>query len=240
VKLKVKGKHVILSFVLLVTGFILALSYELTNERQAELTPGYERQWRHEDELRNQISNLQERNQELQEELREYQTEVRLLEDEIASESAEQELRTTNLIEDLDRLRKVVGNVPVKGPGLEVSLEDASYVPEGSNPNDYIVHEIHVQKVVHELFVAGAEAIAINGHRISHKSYIQCAGPVIIIDGNTSYAPFVVTAIGDGEKFEQAISLVGGVKDQLLNDGISIRIQQQGLIELDPYLTEGG
>ncbi|WP_100373288.1 DUF881 domain-containing protein [Bacillus sp. FJAT-45037] len=238
--MKLKGKQAILSFVLLVTGFILALSYELTNERQAELTPGYEKQWRHEDELRQQVANIQERNQILQDELRNYQSEVRQLEEELAEKNVEQEIRTTNLIEDLDRLRKVVGNVPVKGPGLEVSLEDASYVPEGANPNDYIVHEIHVQRVVHELFVAGAEAVAINGHRLSPQSYIQCAGPVIIVDGNTSYAPFVVTAIGDGEKFEQAISLVGGVKDQLLNDEISVRIQQQQLIELDPYLSGGG
>ncbi|WP_370621845.1 hypothetical protein [Bacillus sp. JCM 19034] len=52
--MKVKGKHLILSFVLIVTGFILALNYEMANE-QISINPGYERQWEREDELRNQL-----------------------------------------------------------------------------------------------------------------------------------------------------------------------------------------
>ncbi|WP_088105006.1 DUF881 domain-containing protein [Halalkalibacter urbisdiaboli] len=238
--MKVKGKHAILSFVLLVTGFILALSYEITNERQAELNPGYEREWKHEDQLRNQIIMEQTVNLRLQEDLRAYQAEVRALEEDLATHDEEKEVLATNLLEDVERLRKLVGSVKVKGPGIEVSLEDSSYVPEGANVNDYIVHEAHVQLVVHELFVSGAEAIAINGYRLSHQSYIQCAGPVIMIDGNASSAPFVITAIGDADKLDSSLGLIGGVKDQLLNDEITVRIQKKDVIELNPYLSERG
>lgn len=237
---KVKGKHIILSFVLLVTGFILALSYELTNESRATLMPGFERQWEYEDELRNQMILEQSANRELQDDLRLYQAQVRELENSLASIDAEQEVKTQNLLEDLERLRKIVGQVQVKGPGIEVSLEDASYLPDGANPNNYIVHEFHIQSVVHELFVAGAEAIAINGYRLTYQSYIQCVGPVISVDGNTSTAPFVITAIGDSDHLEAALSLYGGVKDQLLNDEISVRIQKKESISLDPHLAETG
>ncbi|WP_100404560.1 DUF881 domain-containing protein [Bacillus solitudinis] len=238
--MKVRGKHAILSFVLLVTGFILAVSYELTNERQAELNPGYEREWRHEDQLRSQIIMEQTANLKLQEDLRTYQAEIRALEEDLSMQDEEQEVLTANLLEDLERLRKLVGNVEVKGPGIEISLEDASYVPEGANVNDYIVHEVHIQEVVHELYVSGAEAIAVNGYRLSHQSYIQCAGPVIMVDGNVSQAPFVITAIGDSEKLEASLGIIGGVKDKLLNDEISVRVQRKDVIKLDPYLTERG
>ncbi|MGO4887870.1 DUF881 domain-containing protein [Anaerobacillus sp. MEB173] len=233
--MKVKGNHVILSFVLIVTGFIIALSYQFANESQNNNTIT-ERQWKKEDELRNQVLNQQALNRNLQEELRAIQTQVRELEEEIA----EHETTYFNLVEDLEKLRMISGQVKVSGPGLEVTLTDYSYVPHDENPNNYIVHEQHIQKVVHELLVTGAEAIAINGHRINHQSYIQCIGPVIRIDGNTSFAPFVISAIGDSDKLEAALNLVGGIKDQLVNDQIEVRIEKKEGIILDPYLTERG
>jgi uncharacterized protein YlxW (UPF0749 family) len=236
----VKGKHIILSFVLLVTGFILALSYEITSERSSPLLPGMERQWELEDELRNQVIMEQTTNRELQEDLRLFQAQVRDLESNLASIDEEQEVKAQNLLEDIERLRKIVGQVEVEGPGIEIALEDADYMPDGANPNNYIVHEFHIQRVVHELFVAGAEAVAINGYRLSHQSYIQCTGPVIRVDGNTSSAPFVITGIGDPDHLESALTLPGGVQYQLLNDEITVRIQKKNMISLDPYLSEKG
>jgi len=236
---KVKGKHVILSLVLLVTGFMIAFSFQFTREHrdESELT---QRQWRQEDELRNKIIVQQVVNQNLQEELKGLQTQLKAIEADIAELESEKEVRLKNLIEDIERLRKVVGTVMVKGPGVEVSLSDYSYVPDGANPNDYIVHDRHVQKVVDELLVAGAEAVAINGYRISHTSYIQCIGPVINIDGNTSYAPFTISAIGEAEKLVESLNMYGGVKDQLVSDQIEVKIQQKSEIILNPFLSESG
>lgn len=220
---------------MLVTGFIIAFSYQYTNE-SSNGNAITNHQWKQEDDLRNQVLNQQVLNRNLQEELRAIQTQVRQLEEEIA----DQETAYFNLVEDLEKLRMIAGQVQVKGPGLEVTLKDYSYVPEDENPNNYIVHEQHIQRVVHELLVTGAEAIAINGQRINHQSYIQCIGPVIRIDGNTSFAPFVITAIGDADKLESALNLVGGVKDQLVNDQIEVRVEKKNEIILDPYLTERG
>ncbi len=238
--MKVKSKHVLLSFVLLLTGFIIAFSYDHAHKNRADLPPNYQKQWEYEDELRERINEEKAAISELQDLLQEYQQELRELEENLATLDKEQEVKTKNLLEDLDRLRKIVGKVKVEGPGIEVSLEDASYLPEGANPNDYIVHEAHLQLVVHELLVAGAEAVAINGYRLSARSYIQCTGPVIEVDGHKSTAPFVVTAIGDPDHLEAALSLYGGVKDQLINDDITVRIQKKNLIVLDPPFTERG
>lgn len=237
--MKVRGKHVILSLVLLVTGFIVAFSYQLAREHQAD-DEWLQRQWSHEDELRNKIIVQQVVNQNLQEELKKYQNELIAIETEIAAEETEKEVRIKNLIEDIERLRKIAGTVAVKGPGVEVSLSDYSYVPDGANPNDYIVHDRHVQKVVDELFVAGAEAVAINGYRLSHNSYIQCVGPVINIDGHTSYAPFTISAIGESQKLVEALNMYGGVKDQLVSEQIEVKIQPKSEIILNPFLTESG
>lgn len=235
--MKVTGKHVILSFVLLITGFMLAFSYQFTSERGR---PVSENQWRHEDELRNKIILEQAVNRNLQEELSELQNELNEIEDMIASYDEDREERINSLMVQIENLRKMVGSVKVTGPGVEVTLKDSSYVPDSANPNDYIVHEHHVQMVVDELLIAGAEAIAINGYRISDQSYIQCVGPVIRIDGNTSFAPFVITAIGDAELLNDSLNLIGGVKDQIVSDYIDFRIQQKNEIVMEPLLSERG
>ncbi|OIJ17748.1 hypothetical protein BKP45_19475 [Anaerobacillus alkalidiazotrophicus] len=233
--MKVKGNHVILSFILIITGFIIALSYQFANEipKSQFITDG---QWKKEDELRNEVLFEQSVNRNLSEELRAIQAEINTIEEEIAI----QERTYFNLVEDLERLRMVTGSVGVKGPGIEVTLRDSDYVPDGENPNFYIVHELHIQKVIHELLVTQAEAIAINGQRISHRSYIQCVGPVIRIDGNTSFAPFVITAIGDTDKLFDSLHLPGGIRDQLLSDQIEVKIEKKDLLMMDPYLSERG
>ncbi|MDG5788284.1 DUF881 domain-containing protein [Evansella sp. AB-P1] len=233
--MRVKGSHVIFSFVLLLTGFILAISYQITNERQItnEMSST---QWRAEDELRNEVLMEQAINRNLTEELRDIQNQINEIEDDIANSQR----RYFNLVEDLDRLRMVTGSVQVKGEGISVTLRDAEYVPDGDNPNSYIVHEQHLQKIIHELLVTGAEAIAINGYRLNHQSYIQCIGPVIEIDGNVSFAPFEITAIGEKETLNSSLNMVGGVIDQLVSENIEVRIENKNEIIMDPYFSERG
>ncbi|UCZ51822.1 DUF881 domain-containing protein [Bacillus shivajii] len=233
--MKVKGSHVIFSLVLLVTGFIFALSYQLTNDQTGPVAiPN--NQWQAEDELRNQVLMEQQINRNLTEELRFLQQQITEIEDEMAH----RERTYFNLVEDLDRLRMVTGTVGVKGEGVSVMLDDAEYIHEEENPNNFIVHEQHVQMVIDEMLVSGAEAIAINGHRINHQTYIQCIGPVIEVDGHTSFAPFEITAIGDSETLTQALNMTGGVTDRLVSDNIEVRIEKKNEITLDPYYAERG
>ncbi|WP_078595478.1 DUF881 domain-containing protein [Evansella clarkii] len=235
--MRVKGKHVIFSFVLLVTGFIAALSYQFANEaNESQSSSAYlsTSQWKAEDELRNKILGEQEANKQLAEELREIQAHI----SEIEEEAANNQRRYFNLVEDIERLRMVTGTVGVAGEGISITLHDADYIPDGENPNNYIVHEQHIQKVIDELLVTGAEAVAVNGFRISHRSYIQCIGPVIEVDGRVSFAPFEVTAIGDSETLNSALNMAGGVADQLVSENIDVRIEKQREVVLEPYYSD--
>lgn len=142
-----------------------------------------------------------------------------------------------NLVEDVEKLRMFVGEVGVVGEGIEVTLEDSSYVPEGENVNNYIVHESHIFKVVNELLISGATAVAINGQRIFHHSYIICNGPVVTVDGNQFPAPFVISAIGDAEVLTQALNIAGGVLDQLAYENIVVKVEKKKEIKMGPYLS---
>ncbi|QFT88781.1 hypothetical protein FIU87_09000 [Bacillus sp. THAF10] len=227
--MKVTGKHVVLSLVCLVLGFIVSYSYQLTNEEEANVT---DRQWQRDGSIRETLLKTEEHNLELQQELLQKQEEIQSIEEELARG----EQLMFNLVEDVDKLRMYNGNVKVQGQGVEVTLADASYAPSEENINNYIVHESHVFKVMNELFISGAAAVAINGQRITNDSYIICNGPVITIDGNQHPAPFVITAIGDSEVMVAALNILGGVKDQLVADNITVKIQEHNLVVLDPVI----
>ncbi|GIW49648.1 MAG: hypothetical protein KatS3mg080_0259 [Anoxybacillus sp.] len=119
-----------------------------------------------------------------------------------------------------------------------MTLSDASYIPSEANATNYIVHEQHVFQVVNELWIAGASAVAINGQRLSHRSYIVCNGPVIEIDGTQHPAPFVIQAIGDPNVLIPALTIAGGVKDQLTSDHIVVDIVEKSEVTMEPIMQK--
>lgn len=230
-KVKVKGKHLILSLVCLVLGFMIAFSYQITKSesKQLDIT---DKQWLRNVNLRNQLIEQEEKNRELQKELVEKQKKVLEIEKELSKEAQV----FFNLAEDTEKYRMYIGKVKVKGKGVEVTLADGDYNPNEENVNNYIVHEHHVFKVINELYISGASAVAVNGQRLSHNSYIYCNGPVITIDGFQHPAPFVITAIGEADVLLSALNLTGGIKDQLVNDNITVTIAKKDSVILNPIL----
>lgn len=230
--LKVKGKHVIYTFVLFLAGFMLSYSYQFASKEQVPSRIEVS-EWEKKNQLRDEILTLQDENNELFQTLKKLQSDVQQLE----KEQADKEKITPELVDELEQLRMVTGSVKVKGPGLVISLQDASYVPNQDNPNQYIVHEHHIQKVIQELLLSGAEAIAINGQRISFNSYILCIGPVVEVDGVQHFAPFEIAAIGDVELMESSILLTGNIKDQLVESGIEVSVEKKSEIVMEPFLS---
>jgi uncharacterized protein YlxW (UPF0749 family) len=97
------------------------------------------------------------------------------------------------------------GGVPVTGPGVEVIVDDApgSQNPNGGNPRQQTgpdlgrVQDVDLQHVVNGLWAAGAEAIAVNGQRLTARSAIRTAGSAILVDFRPLTPPYSVQAIGD-------------------------------------------
>ena len=133
----------------------------------------------------------------------------------------------------------MLGAIPAVGQGIRVTLKDAEYDPIEQNPNDYIVHESHIFRVINELRIAGAQGLSINGQRITANSYIKCTGPVITVDGRTFPAPFVIEAIGEAEVLSSSLYLKGGVIDGLIRDNIVVTTELSKDIRLSALRDEG-
>ncbi|WP_369380762.1 DUF881 domain-containing protein [Lysinibacillus fusiformis] len=211
-----------LLIVCVTTGFIIGYSYNQAKDNREAGTISSEL-FEQEDSYREELITQQERNKELTEELNSLQEQIRKYEKSFASDEKDYK----KLVEQAEDLRLLLGELKSDGKGIRITLQDGDYDPKSLNPNDYIVHESHVFKLLNELKISGAQAIAINGQRVLANSYIRCNGPVITIDGTQHPAPFVIEAVGDSDTLMASLNLNGGVVDQLLNDNIVVSLEEQ-------------
>jgi uncharacterized protein YlxW (UPF0749 family) len=94
----------------------------------------------------------------------------------------------------IEALDPVVGNVPVSGPGVLIVVDDS---PSATADTRDRVLDIDLQVLANGLWEAGAEAISINGHRLSSLTAIRSAGDAITVDYRSLTRPYRVEAIGD-------------------------------------------
>lgn len=95
---------------------------------------------------------------------------------------------------EIDRLAPGAGEVAVTGPGLVIVVDDA---PEIRDDNLNRVLDKDLQMLVNGLWVAGAEAVTINGHRVSTLTAIRSAGDAITVNYRSLIRPYRVEVIGD-------------------------------------------
>ncbi|MEU1339766.1 DUF881 domain-containing protein [Streptomyces sp. NPDC005827] len=102
------------------------------------------------------------------------------------------------------------GATAVHGPGVKLVVNDAKEASsggDGSNPRETSgfsdtgrVRDHDMQRVVNGLWASGAEAISINGQRLTALSAIRAAGDAILVDNRPLVPPYTVLAVGDGER----------------------------------------
>lgn len=87
-----------------------------------------------------------------------------------------------------------VGKVAVTGPGAEIVVDNAEDFEDDSQGR---IRDTDLQSLVNGLWNAGAEAIAVNGERITTMTSIRTAGEAITVNYRSLSAPYTVQAIGD-------------------------------------------
>lgn len=119
---------------------------------------------------------------------------VRFRERNVNLENTLAQITTTeqSAVSRLRRLQVVTGTIPVTGEGVRITVDDP---PQGDESQD--VRDEDLALLVNGLWSAGAEAIAINGVRLTALSYIRNSGPAIHINLQPLSAPYTVLAIGD-------------------------------------------
>ena len=102
----------------------------------------------------------------------------------------------------------VAGQRPVKGPAVVVALSDApsGVRPAGVSPELLVVHQQDIQAVVNALWSGGAEAMTIQGQRVTSRTGVKCVGNSVVLHGVPYAPPYEVAAIGEPDRLERALA----------------------------------
>lgn len=105
------------------------------------------------------------------------------------------------LTADVATLEQATESVPARGDGVRVVVDDA---PAASTTEDVRnrIYDTDLQQLVNGLWLAGADAIAVNRQRIGPMTAIRAAGDAILVGYRPLSRPYVVEAIGDPRTLE--------------------------------------
>ncbi|SFG28809.1 Uncharacterized conserved protein YlxW, UPF0749 family [Desulfotomaculum arcticum] len=222
--MKNKSFYLILLFMGITMGFILAVQFRVTSNIAQNSSPSLDRP----NALAQELDKAKETRDEQQQK-------VDNLREQLDQAAGGPELARVK--ESLDRAREEAGLTELQGPGVEVTLNDSNNVLQpGENPNFYVLHDGDVLSILNELKAAGAKAISINGQRLISTSEVRCIGPTILVNKNQRLSPpFIVYALGNPETLAGALKMKGGVVESLQIWGIQVDVKKVDKVVITPY-----
>jgi uncharacterized protein YlxW (UPF0749 family) len=179
-------------------------------------------------ELQNRIEATTARNDELERTAQDLEAQIDQLQAEQLNLADAGEAQATALTQ----LRTHVGTTRVTGPGIVITVNDARRDSDATPDDGYDesrVTDLDLQHIVDGLWQAGAEAVSVNGQRLTALSAIRSARDVVSINYRPISPPYEISAIGDPETLAtnfaegsggawlQAISSLHGIRYELRN-----------------------
>jgi uncharacterized protein YlxW (UPF0749 family) len=126
----------------------------------------------------------------------------------------------------VERLGAIAGFHAVSGPGVVITVNDA--------PDGEAVRDEDLATLVNGLWEAGAEAIAINGKRLTARSALRNSGAAINLNGPPPLSPpYVVSAIGNPRTLEaDLLDTSSGLEFSNLADVLGFPVKRQNVDDL--------
>jgi uncharacterized protein YlxW (UPF0749 family) len=189
-----QGALVLRTATLVATGFLLAVAYRHAVAAEPERSGAHAG-------LVDEVKAAQVRADRLQRRSDDLRSEVGRLQ-ETALGGANPQLR------EIRQREAATGLATVTGDGVVVQLADpptpidpTTGKPTGADVSRVL--DVDLQSVVNGLWSVGAEAIAVNGQRLTSTSTIRTAGSAILVDFRPVISPYDVAAIGPADVEER-------------------------------------
>jgi uncharacterized protein YlxW (UPF0749 family) len=146
---------------------------------------------------------------------------------------------TRDLNDQLQKARIAAGLVAMSGPGVVIRLNDSSLpAPQDGNSRDYLVSGQDVLAVVEELWLAGAEAVAVNGERVTTSTAVVDIGGSVLVNSAYLAPPYDVKAIGPAAMYDTLLAspgFVDFVRSRSETFGIGVEYAVLDQVDLDAY-----
>jgi uncharacterized protein YlxW (UPF0749 family) len=105
---------------------------------------------------------------------------------------------------NLQDARMAAGLIALTGTGIVIQLEDSKApVPPDGNESDYLVGSRDIRLIIEQLWGAGAEAIAVNGERITTTTAVIDVGTSLLVNSAYLSPPYQITALGGPDLYDR-------------------------------------
>jgi uncharacterized protein YlxW (UPF0749 family) len=138
------------------------------------------------------------------------------------------------LYADLEQARLAAGLIAISGPGLAFRFQDGT---PGTGV-DALVSAQDVRVLVQELWLAGAEGIAVNGERLAATSAVIDIGGSILVNSAYLAPPYTITAVGPPDLYERlqgSVAFVEFVQGRIERSGMSLSVAQLQSVDLPAF-----
>ncbi len=184
-------RNTALTVICLALGVLIALQYKTIQARQSDTGS------------LSTISEYQARIIELTNELEvlnQDKTELALRVEQLEKGSNQQQIQ--QMEEELRNVRTFAGLTRVSGSGLRITLNFY-------DPDDLSISDAKIQRLINEIKASTAQAISINGARITAMSEVRVVNNYLVVNGRQYSQPFEILVIGNPTSLISAINVQG-------------------------------
>lgn len=222
-----KKDHIWIGIVCIVLGIAIAVQFKVVQRNYLHGVSPHVKST----ELITEVTKLRKDKDVLQKKLANLELKIKQIETSAANEN----VLIKSINDDLEKYKKFSGLSDVMGPGIEVTVDNP--------PKEIgITYEINIVydyesllNLINELNAAGAEAISINGQRLTAISEIRTAGNNINVNSVPQSAPFTIKVIGHPDTLEGAIGQRFGIVNTIRDKGYLLEIKQYESLTIEKY-----
>lgn len=175
-------------------------------------------------DLKSEINNTRMKNKELETKISELNSNIKEYEN-------NNNVNSEKLIdEELKNTETMLGYTDLVGEGIIITLEDNNRRKIDANDILYLINQ---------LWVAGAEAISVNGKRIVSTSEVTLVnGEKIYVNTERLDGPYVVKAIGNKQELERVLANKNGYISEMLGNGKKVSYELYDHVKVPKYKNE--
>lgn len=175
-------------------------------------------------ELKAEINNTRMKNKELETKINELNSNIKEYEN-------NNNVNSEKLIdEELKNTEIMLGYTDLVGEGIIITLEDNNRRKIDANDILYLINQ---------LWVAGAEAISVNGKRIVSTSEVTLVNfEKIYVNTERLDGPYVVKAIGNKQELERVLANKNGYISEMLGNGKNVSYELYDHVKVPKYKNE--
>jgi len=135
-------------------------------------------------------------------------------------------IENKNNISKLYTLNKIAGKSSVTGKGVRIIIEE----------NLAKLTALSFIQIVNDLNSAGAEAVSINGNRITNMTdMMDISSKYVLVNSIAIDAPFVIDVIGNQDKIEEALDYDNSYVTKIISKGNNVYIKRISCLKIEEY-----